>query len=98
MIYLAALTGLRRGVLLALCFEDINWFQRELMVNKSLARFPAASDGVHKMELENWADEIQEIDSPGSLDGECAPIALCTEAARREKRRRDLCRCKRRLH
>ena len=47
MIYLAAVTGLRRGELLALRFEDIDWFQKELVVNKSLSRFTAI-DGVHK--------------------------------------------------
>ncbi len=47
LIYLGAFTGLRRGEILALCFEDIDWFQSELVVNKSLARF-SATDGVHK--------------------------------------------------
>jgi integrase len=52
MIYLGAFTGLRRGEILALRFEDIDWFQSELVVNKSLARFPA-TDGLHK-----WVWEI----------------------------------------
>jgi len=47
MIYLGAFTGLRRGEILALHFEDIDWFQSELAINKSVARFPA-TDGTHK--------------------------------------------------
>jgi integrase len=47
MIYLGAFTGIRRGELLALRFEDVDWFQNELIINKSLARFPA-TDGIHK--------------------------------------------------
>ena len=46
-IYLGAFTGLRRGEVLALRFEDVDWFQNVLTVNKSLARFPA-TDGFHK--------------------------------------------------
>ena len=38
---------MRRGELLALCFEDIDWFQKELVINKSLAK-SRATDGVHK--------------------------------------------------
>jgi integrase len=47
MIYLGAFAGIRRGELLALCFEDIDWFQKELVINKSLAKC-CATDGVHK--------------------------------------------------
>jgi integrase len=47
MIYLGAFAGLRRGEVLALCFEDIDWFQRELVINKSLAKC-RATDGVRK--------------------------------------------------
>src|SRR5262245_33344515 len=47
MIYLGAFAGIRRGELLALCFEDIDWFQRELVINKSLAKC-RATDGIHK--------------------------------------------------
>jgi len=47
MIYLGAFTGLRRGEILALSFDDVDWFRNELVVNKSVARFPA-TDGVHK--------------------------------------------------
>ncbi len=47
MIYLGAFTGLRRGEILALSFDDVDWFQNELVVNKSVARF-RATDGVHK--------------------------------------------------
>jgi integrase len=47
MIYLGAFTGVRRGELLALRFEDIDWFQKELIINKSLGKCPA-TDGVHK--------------------------------------------------
>jgi len=47
MIYLGAFTGVRRGELLALHFEDIDWFQKELTINKSLGKCPA-TDGVHK--------------------------------------------------
>jgi integrase len=46
-IYLGAFTGLRRGEILALNFDDVDWFRSELMVNKSVGRFPA-TDGVHK--------------------------------------------------
>ncbi len=46
-IYLDAFTGLRRGEILALRFEDIDWFQKELRVNKALSKC-AATDGVHK--------------------------------------------------
>ena len=44
MIYLAAFTGVRRGEMLALCLQDVDWFQRELIPNKSLARFSATDD------------------------------------------------------
>ncbi len=47
MIYLGAFAGVRRGELLALCFEDIDWFQKELVINKSLAKC-RATDGLHK--------------------------------------------------
>jgi integrase len=47
MIYLGAFAGVRRGELLALCFEDVDWFQKELIVSKSLAKC-RATDGVHK--------------------------------------------------
>jgi len=47
MIYLGAFTGLRRGELLALTFDDVDWFRSELVVNKSVAR-SLATDGVHK--------------------------------------------------
>jgi integrase len=47
MIYLGAFTGVRRGELLALRFEDIDWFQKELIINKSLGKCPA-TDGIHK--------------------------------------------------
>ena len=46
-IYLGAFTGLRRGEVLALRFDEVDWFQSVLTVNKSLARFPA-TDGFHK--------------------------------------------------
>jgi integrase len=46
-IYLGAFTGLRRGEILALTFGDIDWFQKEVLINKSLAKFHA-SDGSHK--------------------------------------------------
>jgi len=47
MIYLGAFTGIRRGELLALRFDDIDWFQKELTINKSLGKC-LATDGVHK--------------------------------------------------
>src|SRR5262249_20641641 len=47
MMYLGAFAGTRRGELLALRFEDVDWFQKELMINKSLGK-SAATDGVHK--------------------------------------------------
>ncbi|MEW5979231.1 MAG: tyrosine-type recombinase/integrase [Acidobacteriota bacterium] len=47
MVYLAAFTGLRRGEILALTFDDVDWLQKELVISKSIARFPA-TDGVHK--------------------------------------------------
>ncbi|MFN8009040.1 MAG: site-specific integrase [Terriglobia bacterium] len=47
MIYLGAFAGVRRGELLALCFENIDWFQKELIINRSLAKC-RATDGVHK--------------------------------------------------
>ena len=46
-IYLDGFTGLRRGEILALRFEDIDWFQKELVVNKALSKCKA-TDGVHK--------------------------------------------------
>jgi integrase len=46
-IYLDAFTGLRRGEVLALRFEDIEWFQKELVVNKALSKCKA-TDGTHK--------------------------------------------------
>jgi len=46
-VYLGAFTGLRRGEILALRFEDVDWFQNELVVNKAVARFPA-TDMAHK--------------------------------------------------
>ena len=46
-IYLGAFTGLRRGEVLALGFEDVDWFQNVHIVNKPLARFPA-TDRFHK--------------------------------------------------
>ena len=46
-IYLDAFTGLRRGEILALRFEDIDWFQKELVVNKALSKYRSI-DGAHK--------------------------------------------------
>jgi integrase len=46
-IYVDAFTGLRRGEILALRFDDIDWFQREVVINKSLAKHKAV-DGMHQ--------------------------------------------------
>jgi integrase len=46
-VYLAAFTGMRRGEILALHFDDINWFQQEIIINKALSKSPA-DDGIHK--------------------------------------------------
>jgi integrase len=47
MVHLGAFTGLRRGELLALHFTDIDWTNKEIIVNKAVSRFPAG-DGVHR--------------------------------------------------
>jgi integrase len=49
MIHLGAFTGLRRGELLALHFTDVDWSNKELLVSKSLSKFPA-KDGIHRWE------------------------------------------------
>src|SRR5437016_6260982 len=46
MVHLGAFTGLRRGEMLALGFNDIDWGNREILVNKALTRF-SAKDGAH---------------------------------------------------
>jgi integrase len=60
-IYLDAFTGLRRGEILALRFEDIDWFKKELAVNKALSK-SKAMDGTHK-----WLWEIGPPKSRRSL-------------------------------
>ena len=52
--------GIRRGELLALRFEDVDWFQNELIINKSVARFPA-TDGDSQVGLEDRTDEVKEV-------------------------------------
>jgi integrase len=49
MIYLGAYTGLRRGELLALTFQDVDFLNKELLVTKAISRAPAR-DGVHRWE------------------------------------------------
>ena len=39
LVYLGAHTGMRRGEVLAVSFSDIDWEQKELLVNKSLSKF-----------------------------------------------------------
>ncbi|MGA3100096.1 MAG: tyrosine-type recombinase/integrase [Bryobacteraceae bacterium] len=46
-IFLDAFTGLRRGEILALRYSDIDWFAREIVVNRSVSKVNA-DDGVHK--------------------------------------------------
>ena len=57
-IYLGAFTGLRRGEVLALRFDDVDWFQSVLTVNKSLARFPATDEGQRRLEMTNKSVKI----------------------------------------
>src|SRR5262249_5622799 len=47
MVHLGAFTGLRRGEVLALHFTDIDWANKEIIVNKAVSRFPARG-GVHR--------------------------------------------------
>jgi integrase len=49
MVYLGAYTGLRRGELLALTFQDIDFLNKELRVTKALSKMPAR-DGIHRWE------------------------------------------------
>jgi integrase len=49
LVYMDAFTGLRRNEILALEFSDIDWFTREVSVNKAISKRPA-QDGVHKWE------------------------------------------------
>lgn len=45
--FLDSFTGLRRGEILALCYSDIDWFAREIIVSRAISR-AKADDGVHK--------------------------------------------------
>ncbi|PYV41274.1 MAG: hypothetical protein DMG06_17625 [Acidobacteria bacterium] len=46
MVHLGAFAGLRRGEMLALEFNDVDWEGKEILVNKALTRF-SAKDCVH---------------------------------------------------
>jgi integrase len=48
-IFLDALTGLRRNEILALEYADIDWANKELVINKAVSK-TKASDGVRKWE------------------------------------------------
>jgi integrase len=49
LVYMDAFTGLRRNEILALQFQDIDWFNREVSITKAVSKRPA-QDGVHKWE------------------------------------------------
>jgi integrase len=51
-VFLDAVTGLRRGEILALRYSDIDWFAREIVVSKAVSMVEA-DDGVHK-----WAWQL----------------------------------------
>jgi len=47
MVFLVAFTGLRRGEILGLQYQDVDWFNEEICVQRAISKVPA-QDGVHK--------------------------------------------------
>jgi integrase len=56
-----AFTGLRRNEILALCWSDIDWFNKEIFVSRAISK-AKADDGVHK-----WVWRMSPPKSPKSV-------------------------------
>jgi integrase len=61
--YLGAFTGLRRNEVLALRFQDIEWFVNEIRIRHAISK-RRGRDGAHKVGMASRAAEVPQVAPP----------------------------------